>query len=109
MVIFVHCFIIYEYNSFCWTFSNLAGYETNILKNYVISSNFPQVRHSNIELLENLKDLPSELLISLPSSIKLDVYDSRYNLFDNTKKMHLKTLFSNDESPIYVAVPADDK
>ena len=69
-----------------------------------------QVRHSNIEVLENLKDLPSELLISLPSHIKLDVYDSRYNLFDSTKKMRLQTtLFSNDESPIYITVPADDK
>ena len=89
-----------KYNVLTWIFSVTCIYL--ILSSFQIS----QVRHSSVKLLESLKDLPAELFISLPSSIRLDVYDSRYNLLSNTSKMRLKTLFPDEEMPIYIAAPA---
>ena len=70
---------------------------------------FPQVRHSSIKLLESIKDLPAELFLSLPSSLKLDVYESRYNLLGNTNKNRMKTFLPEEESLVYIAAPAASK
>lgn len=70
------------------------------------SFHIPQVRHSSSKLLESIKDLPAELFISLPSSIRLDVYDSRYNLLGNTNKIRMKTFLPEEESLVYIATPA---
>lgn len=73
------------------------------------SFHFPQVRHSSIKLLESIKELPAELFLSLPSSIRLDVYESRYKLLSNTSKIRMKTFLPKEESIVYIAAPAASK
>lgn len=93
--------LLTKYNVLSWIFS--------VTFISFISFDIPQVRHSSVKLLESLKDLPAELFISLPSSIRLDVYDSRHNLLSNTSKMRMKTLFPDEEMPVYIAAPASYK
>jgi len=68
-----------------------------------------QVRHSNIESLEALKDMVVEIHMVLPTPISLDLYEKRKALFEKTNKFKLQLLSPRQQCKIYITVPTDEK
>ncbi|XP_057301280.1 tripeptidyl-peptidase 2-like isoform X1 [Hydractinia symbiolongicarpus] len=68
-----------------------------------------QVRHSDVESLEKLKDLIIDIHVSLTTSVALDVFLSRKDLLDNKKIQRKPDVNPSSRSTVYLSFPAEDK